>query len=489
MGGDRTGFPRCAVVRHQPSRPPAHKEMTRTNKWDLVVVGGGAGGLSAARAGARRGRHTVLVQDGRPGGDCTFTGCVPSKTLIEAAAARRPFKDAMWTVHAAVERIAAEENAPVLRAEGIEVIDGRARFVGPRTLDVDGVVLQAGRVVIATGSRPAVPAIAGLEGADYLTNENIFALDELPDSLAVIGAGAVGSELAQAFARFGSRVHLVEAEGRVLPASDPDASAVVAEALAADGVDLRLKTSVARIDSGKGSTVRLWLSDDSFFEADRVLVAVGRRPVTAGLEPQTGGIELDEDGFVRTDRYLRTTARGVYAVGDVTGRILLTHAADEMGRLAVRNAFAKIRQVPFDAKQIPSVVFTDPEVAQVGITEADAAGTDALVAFLPMAEVDRAVTAGRTEGFVKLIAGPRPVLRSVGGGSVQGATVVAPRAGEMIAGAALAMGTHMFTGRLAQTVHAYPTWSTAVRQAAAQFFFEINGRRARPARPPEHLPS
>jgi pyruvate/2-oxoglutarate dehydrogenase complex dihydrolipoamide dehydrogenase (E3) component len=219
--------------------------------------------------------------------------------------------------------------------------------------------------------------------------------------------------------------------------------------------------------------------------ADQLLVAAGRRPVTAHLGLDAAGVALDERGCISTDGHLATTARGVYAAGDVTGRMAFTHAAFAMGRIAARNALRR-RTAParFEPVSIPWVVFTDPEVAQVGLTEASAAQAHrgARVAFLPIAEVDRAVTADRTEGFVKLIAGRRGLLGTAGGGRVLGATIVAARAGEMIHEPAHAMRTGMFAGRLAQAVHAYPTWSLAVQQAAAQFFGEFGGRAALPAR-------
>jgi len=468
-------------------RPGAERARV-VGPYDLAVIGGGAGGLAAARAGGRHGLRTVLVSDGALGGDCTFTGCVPSKTLIEAAAEGLPFPEAAARMRAVVSQVAATEDAGVLRREGVEVVEGWARFSGPRALSVDGQSIRAKVVVVATGSRPAVPPITGLDAVPFLTNETVFDLVELPASIAILGGGAIGCELAQAFRRFGSDVQVVEGEDRLLPREEPEASAVLAGVFAAEGIGVHLGASVARVEQAvSGGGIRLERSDGSSIDAETLLVAVGRRPATAGLDAEAGGIELDERGFIGTDRFLATSATGVYAVGDVTGRLLFTHAADEMGRLAVRNASARLGRLgrqAFDTSSIPWVTFCDPEIARVGLTEAQAAETGGKVAFVPMSEVDRAIAAGRTEGFVKLIAGPRPLLRGTGGGRLLGATIVAPRAGEMVHEVALAIRTAMFTGRLAQTVHAYPTWSTSLRQAAAQFFMETNGRRARPASSP-----
>ena len=444
-----------------------------------MVVGGGAAGISAARSARRRGARVLLVQAGPIGGECTFTGCVPSKALIAAAALGLPFEAAMRRAHDAIATIAATETDAVFTREGIDVVHGAGNFRSPHAIDVDGRCITASRFVIATGSRPAVPGIDGLDSIPYLTNENVFDLPALPASLAILGGGAIGCELAQAFARLGTAVTIVEARVRLLADEDPDASAVVESALAADGVTLRTGCTVRRAQR-TGATVRLHLDDGATIEGDRLLLATGRQGNTTGLGLEAAGVKVVHS-FVVTDRGMATTARGIWAAGDVNGRLQFTHAADEMGRVAAANALSRSpRRRRFDASVIPRVTFTSPEVAHVGVTEAGCP-PGARVAFLPMSEVDRAVISGDTRGFVKLIAGPRPWLRRAGGGRIIGATIVAERAGDMMAEPALAMRTGMFAGRLAQTVHAYPTWSIAVQQAAAQLFFEIGGRRARPA--------
>lgn len=452
-----------------------------TQERSLLVIGGGAGGLSAARTAARRGAHPLLVQEGPIGGDCTFTGCVPSKTLIEAASRGETFSDAMSAVHRTVDAIAAAENDDVLEREGIEVVHARAALLGGGRVDVDGRTFHAPRIVVATGARPVTPPIPGLDAVDYLTNENVFDLEALPASLAVLGGGAIGAELAHAFSRLGSKVTVLEGLDRLLGKEEPEASAAIEAVFSTAGIDVRTGQKAERVErTAKKGAVVIHLDDGTTVEADRLLVAVGRSPVTDGLGLAEAGIDTDERGYIRTDQHLRTTAKGIWAVGDVIGRLPFTHAAHEMGRVAVANALARVPLRRFHAEAIPWVTFTSPEVARVGVAEADApAGSR--VAFLPMTEVDRAVTAGRTTGFVKLIAGPRPLLRGAGGGRIVGATIVADRAGELIHEPALAMRTRMFTGRLAQTVHAYPTWSSSVQQTAAQFFIEVQGRRARAA--------
>jgi len=443
-----------------------------------VVIGGGAAGMAAATAAAGRGARVLLVQDGPIGGECTFTGCVPSKTLLAAAARGDPFDKAMGRVRAAVERIAQADDA-LVRRQGVEVVDARARFLAPGRLEVGGAVVPARRVVVATGGRPVIPPIPGLDRAAPLTNETVFALGARPRSLFVLGGGPVGCELAQAFRRLGSEVTVLELRERLLAAEEPEASTVVARAFAAEGIDVRLGCGAERVEPD-GDRALVTLAGGGTLTAERVLVAAGRRPATGDLDLGAAGVELDEGGFVRTDDRMATTAPGVWAAGDVTGRMPFTHAADEMGRIAALNALSRRARRRLRADAIPWVTFTDPEVARVGLAEADA-GPGARVAYLPMDEVDRAVAAGETLGFVKIVAGPRRLLRHAGGGRVLGATVVAPRAGELIHEAAIAIRTGMFAGRLAQTVHAYPTWSVAMRQAAAQLVTEVGGRRARPA--------
>lgn len=230
-----------------------------------------------------------------------------------------------------------------------------------------------------------------------------------------------------------------------------------------------------------GQRLRLLLDDGGHVEAAALLVAVGRRPAAAELDLPAAGVAVDEHGWVRTDERMATSAPGIYAAGDLTGRLPFTHAADEMGRIAAINALRRPRRLRVHERCTPWVTFTDPEIARVGMTETQAAARRGRVAELPLSAVDRAVVAGRTDGFVKLVAGPRAVTGNVAGGRLLGATIVAPRAGEMIHEVALLMRTGAFTGRLAQAVHAYPTWSTALRSTAAQFLFEIDGRCARPA--------
>lgn len=445
---------------------------------DLLVVGGGAGGLSAARAAVRRGARVVLVERGPLGGDCTFTGCVPSKTLIAAAHRGASFGEAMSAVRRAVETVAAAEDDDALRREGVTVVHGTARFTARGVIDVDGSSWRPRRVVLATGGRPVVPDISGLEHVRLLTNENVFDLECQPARLGILGAGAIGCELAQAFQRLGTDVTLIEAEPRLLMAEEPDASAVIEEVFRREGIDVRVRTRLTRIDPAKDARATLVMDNGASVDVNALFVAVGRTASLEGLGLDAAGIAV-ADGAIVTDEHLATSAGAVWAVGDVTGKADFTSAADEMGRVAAANALGRWARHRFEPDSVPSVVFTVPEVARVGATLARLGDGSFRVAHLPMAAVDRAIAAGETDGFVQLVARPRSLLRDVGGGRLVGATVVASRAGELISEAALAVRTGMFVGRLAQAVHPYPTWSVALRQAAAQFFMEVDGRRAR----------
>ncbi|HCT76644.1 MAG TPA: hypothetical protein DGT23_08660 [Micromonosporaceae bacterium] len=454
-----------------------------TVDYDLIVIGGGAAGLGAARQGTRLGARTLLITDGQPGGDCTFHGCVPSKTLIESANRGLPYSVAAQRIRDVIAQIAATEDAAALKREGVDVMSGRARFTGHGRIEADGRRLASRRVVLATGAQPMVPPIPGLGSVSYLTNESVFDQPELPESLAVLGGGAIGCELAQAFARLGSRVTIVEGADRLLPQEEPEASEVITAVFGREGIDVRTDArveSVTALAPGAG----LSLADGTIVKVGKLLVAVGRRPVTGGLDLDAAGVRVDDRGQVITDEHLATSAAGVYAAGDVTGRMPFTHAAFEMGRIAAGNALTARpwRRRRYRTHATPWVTFTDPEVAHVGLTEAAAVLWGGRIGYLPMQEMDRALTAGETDGFIKLIAGRRPVLGNLGGGRILGATIVAARAGEMIHEPVLAMATGMFTGRLAAVTHAYPTWSYGIQLTAAQFFMTMGGRTARPAR-------
>ena len=447
---------------------------------DVIIVGGGSAGLGAARQAVTLGAKPVLVSDGPIGGDCTWTGCVPSKALIARSRAGFTFPDAIADVHRAIQEIADHESADVLRSEGIDVVEGRGEIVGKGRVSVGDVQLSADSVVLATGSRAAMPPIPGLdEVAGVLTNETLFDLVVMPPRLGIIGGGAIGCEMAMAFAGFGSEVSIFEGSDRLLPNEEPEASAVIERTMAELGVAV---TTGSFVDSVSRTSAGIEVQVGGNTTAvDALLVAAGRVPNTGGLGLDRFDVAMEKSGHVKVDEKLRTDAEWLSAAGDVTGLLPFTHSADEQARLAVSHALGKGTRWKYDPSTTPWTTFTRPEVARVGVLEREAPTGSKVVEF-PLSLVDRAITDGRTDGFVKLISAPRRLTRGVAGGKLVGATIVADRAGEMIHAPTMAVRLGMFVGRLAQVTVPYPTYATAVQQAAGAFFQPVAGVTARPAR-------
>ncbi|QWC84665.1 FAD-dependent oxidoreductase [Nocardioidaceae bacterium] len=432
---------------NRPSGPSRQREDDRV--WDVLVVGCGTAGLVAAKTAARMGAHVLVVESGRLGGDCLFTGCVPSKTLLAAARSGADFDTAMDRVRDTVTAIAPDDDQESLEATGAVVRPGRVRFTGPGEADVSGRTARFLQAVIATGASPALPPIEGLADADPLTSETVWDLAELPSRLTVLGGGPIGCELAQAFAGLGSTVTLVEVESRLLGAEDPDAAAVVADALVADGVDVRLGQAATRVDA-TGVT----LADGSTVAHDRVLVALGRTPRTGDLDLDRVGVETDERGFVVVDETLRSSNPRILAAGDVTGGPQFTHVAGVHGSTAGSNAALGLKRSVTDV--VPRVTYTHPEVAAVGAPTHDLpSGWRTLTT--RHAEVDRAVAEGETAGFSRLVVDRR--------GRIRGGTVVGPRAGESLGEVSLAVSQGVKISGLAGVIHPYPTYNDGIWSA------------------------
>ena len=457
--------------------------------WDVLVVGGGAAGMTAARAAAAEGARPLLVErDPALGGECTYVGCVPSKAIIEVAklywAMRRAerwgirtdglrldFASLMAHKDAVIADIARDERSEVFEEAGVAVRHGELRFTGSHEAVIDGNALRFDHAVIATGSDPFVPPGIGLEAVPHLTNESVFSLTALPSRLVVLGGGPIGLELGQAFGRLGSRVTVLHSGERLLAKEDPEVGALVAELLAGEGLDVRLGAradAIARDDDG--ITVRYSGQDgQATVRADAVLVAAGRRPRVAEMGLEALGVACGVRG-VGVDVRMRTSASHVFAAGDVTGGHLFTHVAAYEGRIAGQNAAGRKQKA--DYRVVPWVTFLDPEVARVGLTESqarEAHGAIEVIRF-PMSRVDRARMLGEPVGFIKLIVAGRRVVGRRGGGEIVGAHIVGPHAGEMLHEVVLAMQARVFAGRLAQAIHAYPTTSMGVQQAASQLF-------------------
>lgn len=457
--------------------------------WDVLVVGGGAAGMTAARAAAAGGARTVLVERAPAlGGECTYVGCVPSKVLIEGAnlfwsvrnggrwgvvaeGLRMDFAALMARKDAVIADIARDERDEEFLERGIAVLHGTLRFTGPHDAAVDGVAHRFDSAVIATGSDPAIPSGIGLEDVPHLTNETIFSLAALPSRLVVLGGGPIGLELGQAFARLGSRVTVLHRGGRLLSKEEPEVASLVLDRLTSEGLDIRLGSHASTVlrDGGEIAIRSRGPEGEETHRADAILVATGRRPRVEGVGLERLGVAL-AGGAVAVDERMRTSARHVYAAGDVTGGHLFTHVAGHEGRVAGQNAAGGRKKV--DYRVVPWVTFLDPEVARVGLTEAQVreAHGDVRVVRFPMSRVDRARILDEAEGLIKLIVARRRLVGNVGGGEIVGAHIVGPRAGELLHEVVVAMQARVFAGRLAQAIHAYPTTSMGIQGAASQLF-------------------
>ncbi|WP_027660634.1 dihydrolipoyl dehydrogenase family protein [Salinispora fenicalii] len=451
-------------------------------EWDLVVLGGGTAGLVAAKTAGRFGARVLLVESERTGGDCLWTGCVPSKSLIAAAHAAHAVRTAdrygvqtgppkvddaavLAHVRASITRIEPVDSPAAISATGATVVAGRAKFTGPGTLQItDDAGTRPARfrwALIATGAAPALPTVPGLAEADPLTTDTLWDLTELPRRLAILGGGPIGCELGQALARLGVEVTLIELADRLLGKEEPEVGALIAERLRTEGVTVVTGTGVDRVAGGT-----LHLSNGPTVEVDRILVATGRRPRSTDLGLAAAGVRCAEQGHVVIDGMMRTSNRRIFAAGDVTGTLPFTHVAGVQGGYAATNALLGLRR-RIDYAAVPWVTFTDPEVARVGATLAQARqrhGTRARAERLAHDHVDRAITDGRTDGFTQLVSGP--------GGRLLGATVVSPRAGETIAELAAAIRRGAKVRDVASTVHPYPTygdgpWNASLAQLRA----------------------
>ena len=443
-----------------------------TEHFDIVIIGAGSGGLTAAGFAAQLGARVALVEKHRIGGDCTWTGCVPSKALLKAAkvahevrqaghygiVAEPPRTDMAQVrayVRSVIDKIYAHEAPDELRRSGIDVILAPGRFLDAQTLAAGERTLTARYFLICTGARPVQSNLAGLEDVPFLTYETIFDLDELPRRMIVVGGGPIGCEMAQAFQRLGTQVILV-AE-RLLPKEEPEVSQTLRTVFEQEG--MQFIPGRARAVSHQDGTIRVE-SAAGTAEGDTLFLATGRRPNIAGLDLDRAGVQADARG-IPVDTSLRTNVKHIFAAGDVLGGHQFTHFAGWQAFLAVRNALLLGSTTGF-TDIVPWVTFTDPEVAHVGMTEAQARaryGDNLKVNRWEMSRTDRAVCDADTDGFLKVV--------SRSDGTLLGATMVAPRAGEAITEFTLALNHRLKVTDVANAIHAYPTYSTAVQQLAA----------------------
>jgi pyruvate/2-oxoglutarate dehydrogenase complex dihydrolipoamide dehydrogenase (E3) component len=456
--------------------------------YDLVVIGGGSGGLVAARLAHELGARVALMEKERLGGDCLYAGCVPSKTLIHIAKVTHRLRRSMSHVSGSkgsdtnplpatdmlvvaasiagvTHQISLDEQVYV---QGVDVHFGLPRFVHKHAVQIADRTLTSRSFIIATGSSPDVPNLPGLTRGQYLTNTDVFMLDQLPSSLIILGGGPIGCELGQAFVRLGSQVTLLQRASRLLPREDPAVSQAVQDALEAEGVRVHLQVQPQQVVESAGQQVVTYTQADTTtatVSADKMLIAVGRRPNLADLGLAQAGVHTTSTG-ITVDRRLRTSTPHIYAIGDVIGGYRFTHVAAAQAGVAAPNAILPGflgRTMRYDV--VPWVTFTDPEAGRVGLTEAQARqrhGDAVRVSVLNMAGVDRAQTDDATAGFIKLVLGKND--------TILGAHIVSARAGEMLEEIALAMRHQLGVNDLVATMHAYPTYTTGVQQSAFEAY-------------------
>lgn len=445
---------------------------------DLCVIGAGSAGLSVAAGAAQMGARTVLIEAHRMGGDCLNTGCVPSKALLAAAKAAQAVRGAdgfgvgrqapdidfaavRRHVHGTIAAIAPHDSEDRFRALGCTVIRERARFLDPSTVLAGNTLVRARRFVVATGSRAAVPDLPGLDRLPFLTNETVFDLVERPRHLLVVGGGPIGCEMAQAFRRLGAEVTLIQRH-RILPKDDADAAEVVRRSLVADGVTVLENVGIERAEQ-VGTDIVLTLSDERRPIGSHLLIAAGRRANVEGLGLEEAGVRVTAKG-IAVDKRLRTDNRHIFAAGDVVGGPQFTHWAGHHAGVVIRNALFRL-PIRVSERTLPWVTYTDPELAQVGLTEAQARdrhGDGIHVLSAAFADNDRARAERHAEGFAKAVTDRR--------GRILGATIVGPQAGELIQAWGLAMAGGLKIGTLAGVIAPYPTLGEISKRVAGGFY-------------------
>ncbi|MDQ7041341.1 MAG: mercury(II) reductase [Rhodothermus sp.] len=477
---------RWEVVREIGEATPFEEASDRID-FDLLIIGGGSAAFAAALRARELGFRSLIVNEGLPpGGTCVNVGCVPSKALIRAAEAHHraahhsfagirstsqvvDFGALIGQVRALTDELRQHKYLDLIDGEHIVFREGRARLAGPTSIQIGDEAISGRAVLIATGSRTALPPVPGLADGPYLTNETLYRLDRLPVHLIVLGGGYIGLENAQAFARLGSRVTVLELLPQILPQEDADVASVLAAHLQAEGINIQTEARVVQVSwTERGVVVSYERQGQTYqLEGTHLLVATGRRGNTDELGLEALGIATDRQGFLQVDETLRTTVPTVLGAGDVIGNPPFVYAAAYEGQLAAENALLG-QHTPRDYQALPWVVFTDPQVGGIGLNEREvqAAGLDYEVSTLPLTEVPRALVGRDTRGFVKL-------LRNPGTDQLLGARIVAPEGGELLMELSLAMRYEIPISELARRFHPYLTWSEALKLAALGFSKDV----------------
>ncbi|MHA1199859.1 MAG: dihydrolipoyl dehydrogenase family protein [Candidatus Heimdallarchaeaceae archaeon] len=448
-------------------------------KYDLIIIGGGTAGLVAAKYGVMFGARTLLVEAERIGGDCTWTGCVPSKSLLYAASLVNnietaesmgfvegkheiKFQSIMNYVEKIIKDIYEEEKPEVLEKQGIDVVIGEASFISPKAIEIKGQIYKSKKFIIATGAKPIIPQehIEGLENTPFLTTDSIFGIPELPQHLIIIGAGPIGCELGQAFKRLGSEVTIVDMVDRLIPKDDILASDVLQKTFTQEGIKCILSKKVDRVKQNAKGEIEVFTNDGKKVVGSDFLLAVGRAPNFSTLNLEVTKVKIENNIILVNDK-LRTTQKSIFAAGDCVSQYQFTHIAGYQGFIAARNALLPLNSIGLP-KLITWVTFTDPEVAFVGRHEflETNENTSYIEEIFYDSNVDRALTDSKSKGFLKLISNKK--------GKIIAVTVVSPRAGEIIHEWLLALNNNVKLGSIATAVHAYPTYSMGSMQLAGE---------------------
>ena len=455
--------------------------------YDVIVIGGGAAGLTASGMATNFGAKTLMLERHRLGGDCTWTGCVPSKAILKAAKVGQHIREAskyglieqpvevdfakvMAHVHHIRDEVYEDADRPEIYTNmGVDVMEANASFIDDHTLELetpDGTKRLSSRyIVIAAGASAFVPPIAGLENTPYLTNESLFEIDEFPKRFAVVGGGPIGTEMSQAFQRLGSQVTVFEFGDQIMRNDDAELAGILQARLQNEGIQYKLKTGVQKLSKTSSGILVEYKTGETVdsIEVDQVLLATGRRPNIAGLNLEAAGVVHTKRGITVNEK-CRTNKRHIYAIGDIAGRYQFTHMSEHMAKVAVTNMLLKM-PMKMDMKHVPWVTYTDPELGHVGATQKELKekGIKYEEYRFPYTKVDRAVTESETTGWIKVYA------KSFSG-KILGVDVLGTSAGELISEYGLAMRNGITLRQMADTIHAYPTYGLGARRAADQWY-------------------
>lgn len=455
----------------------------KKKQYDLIVIGGGAAGLTASGVAVSMGAKTMMVEKDKLGGDCTWYGCVPSKILLnqarKAVVSGQPsdfrfIKNKLDTLR---QKIYKEADDPdKFRKMGIDVEEGEAKFLNKNTIQItygNGKTreISSRYFIIATGSKTLIPPIDGIDRTPYLTNQTLFEIKKLPESMVIVGAGPVGTEMAQAFQRLGTKVTVVDMQDRVLPNDIPEFAALLKQHLEKEGVSYRLGSRIQSVD-GDEDRLKIVIEKDGKredIEAEKLLMATGRGASYQSLSLEAAGVKSGEQGITVNDK-CRTSRRNIYAVGDVTGLYQFTHMSEHMAKVAVSNALLKV-PMKIDHKHVPWCTYTDPEMAHVGATQKqlDQEGTSYEIYKFPYDMIDRAITDDVTDGWIWIYA-------KKWSGKILGADVIGAHAGEMISQYGLAMKNGITLRNISDTIYPYPSYALGARRAADQWYIKNQNR-------------